>query len=171
MVFSLFLFPEITTLTGLKIISGGQTGADRAALDFAIKHQIAVGGWCPKGRRAEDGIIDKRYPLSETNSRSYPIRTLKNIETSEGTLIIYLQKFDAGTGLTLKLCKKLNKPHLVVKLSESANKHTLLNWINENKISVLNVAGPRESSENGIYKDVFRYLEISFNYASGGLYR
>lgn len=71
-----------------QIISGGQTGVDRAALDAAMKLGISVGGFCPKGRRAEDGPIDKRYPLTETSSRAYPVRTEKNVRTAEGTLIL-----------------------------------------------------------------------------------
>ncbi len=96
----------------IKIISGGQTGVDRAALDFAIKYNIECGGWCPKGRKAEDGEISLKYPLTETNSTDYPKRTKLNIQDSHATLILYLDKFDPGTALTLKLCKEHNKPLL-----------------------------------------------------------
>ena len=143
----------------IKIISGGQTGADRAALDFALRNGIPCGGWCPKGRRAEDGLISLKYPLQETSSIAYPERTQKNIESSDGTVIFYNKKFDAGTGLTLNLCKKLGKPFLIVKLSNSSIKEEFRDWLNNYSIQVLNVAGPRESSEKGIYSKVTSFLE------------
>ncbi|MCB2218950.1 MAG: putative molybdenum carrier protein [Bacteroidetes bacterium] len=148
----------MNSLKNIKIISGGQTGADRAALDFALKNNIPCGGWCPRGRLAEDGNIGARYPLVETTSTNYPDRTRKNIENSDGTVIFYLQQFDAGTGLTLHLCKKLNKPHLVIKLSMKPAPGLLGNWLNEQHIHTLNIAGPRESVEPGLYQAVINYL-------------
>lgn len=147
----------------IRINSGGQTGADRAALDFALQHQIDCGGWCPKGRKAEDGIIDPQYPLRETNNSNYPERTKTNIENSDGTVIFYLTKFDAGTGLTLNLCKKLDKPFHIVKLSEIQDPSLFRKWVTDNSIKTINVAGPRESSDPGIYKAVMNFLEKSFN--------
>lgn len=147
-------------MNSFKIISGGQTGADRATLDFALKNNIECGGWCPKGRLAEDGLISKRYPLIETETDSYPDRTQKNIESSHGTLILYLFKFDNGTGLTLQLCMKLNKPCLAVKLSEPWEKEKLTTWLSNNQISILNIAGPRASHEQNLYATVVQYLEF-----------
>ena len=72
-----------------KIVSGGQSGVDRAALDFALENKIPCGGWCPKGRLAEDGRIHHRYPLRETSSTDYRVRTQANVEDSDGTLILY----------------------------------------------------------------------------------
>ncbi|MCD6446738.1 MAG: putative molybdenum carrier protein, partial [Candidatus Marinimicrobia bacterium] len=83
-----------------KIISGGQTGADRAGLDAAMELNIPVGGWCPKGRKSEDGPIDNKYPLQETTSGDYRVRTERNVKESDGTLIFTLGKPTGGTALT-----------------------------------------------------------------------
>src|SRR5260370_14589390 len=93
-----------------KIISGGQTGVDRAALDVALELGLECGGWCPKGRRAEDGRIPKRYPLQETASHQYPPRTSMNVRLGEATLIVTRCKPDRGTGLTLSLAEKYVNP-------------------------------------------------------------
>ena len=92
-----------------KIISGGQTGADRAALDVALELKIPCGGWCPKGRRAEDGRIDDRYPLKETPSTDYRVRTRLNVEESDGTLVITRGPLTGGTALTIKLVRENGK--------------------------------------------------------------
>ena len=160
--FSLFLFPEMNSFHKLRIISGGQTGADRAALDFALENKIACGGWCPSGRLAEDGKIPEKYPLKEASTVNYPQRTRLNIEDSDGTLIVYLNRFDPGTGLTLGLCKKLNKPFLIIKVSEPYNTSVLNDWIGKNEIQTLNIAGPRESGEPGIYDNTIRLLQQAF---------
>lgn len=109
-------------LSNIKIISGGQTGVDRAALDFAIENKISCSGWCPKGRVAEDGKISEKYPLHETTSSDYHDRTKKNIEVSDATLIIHGGNIDKGTKLTADLCSKLNKPVYSVNLE---NKMTI----------------------------------------------
>lgn len=150
----------------MKIVSGGQTGADRAALDFAIERQIPCGGWCPKGRLAEDGPIPSHYPLSETTSAEYPPRTRKNIEESDATVI-----FDAspakspsrGTKLALRLCKELNRPALVLSGFPDAQSDTaaLREFLQRHKPSVLNVAGNRESGTPGIGEHVKRVLAAS----------
>ncbi|MCB0805096.1 MAG: putative molybdenum carrier protein [Bacteroidales bacterium] len=149
-------FPDNIT-----IISGGQTGVDRAALDFALTNHIAAGGWCPAGRRAGDGVIPPMYPLLETPTSDYRQRTLKNILDSDGTLIIYKHKLDTGTALTLSLCKKIRKPHLVIKLADPADSYQLKlsKWLTDSAIFVLNVAGPRESSEPGIYDEALAFLK------------
>ena len=135
----------------VKIISGGQTGVDRAALDVALELGLPCGGWCPKGRRAEDGPIPERYPLQENESTSYPARTRMNVRDSDGTLIITRGKPDRGTGLTLTLAQRYKKPHLVVDLNERPKATQVRMWLRRNRIKTLNVAGPRESSIQGIY--------------------
>lgn len=96
-----------------KIISGGQTGVDRAGLDFAMKHKISIGGWCPRGRRAEDGVIPSKYTLTEHFLSSYPPRTIKNIQSSDGTLILYYDNMEGGTLLTYKKAQQLANQYFV----------------------------------------------------------
>ena len=144
----------------ITIISGGQSGVDRAALDFALKNNIKFGGWCPKGRLAEDGIIPNNYPLKETTTTEYKERTRLNVRDSDGTLILYKDKMDEGTMLTHKLALEMEKSALSIKLSadQAFNKEQLSKWITNNNISVLNIAGLRESSSPGIYKLVYSFL-------------
>lgn len=126
-----------------KIISGGQTGVDRAALDICLHENFPCGGWCPKGRIAEDGIIPAKYPLQELRQTEYHFRTEKNIEESDGTLIIAEQKLYGGTLLTRQLANKKNKALLCIH-SESQMKQ-VFDWLIRHKIKTLNVAGPRKS--------------------------
>ena len=142
-----------------KLISGGQTGVDRAALDVGLALGLAVGGWCPKGRRAEDGIIPDRYPLVETPERSYQNRTRRNIEDSDGTLILNRGKLDGGTALTADLARQIGKPCLVVALEVGIEPATFRDWLAENHITVLNVAGPRASKRPGVYAAACRLLD------------
>lgn len=132
-----------------KIISGGQTGVDRAVLDVCLDKKFPCGGWCPKGRLAEDGRIDLKYPLKEAENSSYDYRTRLNVMNSDGTLIIAPEKLSGGTLLTLNTTKKLKKPVLVIIPKNQGNCDTeikkIQRWINENSISVLNIAGPRKS--------------------------
>jgi len=100
----------------MKIISGGQTGVDRAALDFCLENDISCGGWCPKGRLAEDGCIAEKYLLIETETKDYAERTLLNVENSDGTLIIYKNEMDGGSELTLEFVKEKKKPHFLIDL-------------------------------------------------------
>ena len=143
-----------------RIISGGQTGVDRAALDFAIENKIACGGWCPKGRRAEDGIIPERYPLKETSSRGYRERTRKNVEESDGVLVFLLNKPDSGTYEAIDYAEKLNKPVYVVHLTMNVEDQQtgLLDMLEENNIQTINVVGPRESNSPGIYQKTGAFL-------------
>ncbi len=104
-----------------KIISGGQTGVDRAALDAALQCGFPCGGWCPKGRRAEDGRIDDRYPLSETPKRRYQQRTEWNVRDSDGTLILATGELTGGTLLTARLAEEYERPLFYVDLSEPAD--------------------------------------------------
>ena len=143
-----------------KIISGGQTGVDRAALDFAIQNKIPHGGFCPKGRLAEDGPIPDQYQLIELESEDYRDRTEKNVIESDGTLIIYSEKLRGGTKLTATFAKDHSKPVFKIKLDQKNRVPEVINWIRENQIQILNVAGPRESSHNGIAKNARKRLEM-----------
>ena len=141
-----------------KIISGGQTGVDRAALDVAMELGIPCGGWCPQGRRAEDGRIPERYPLQEASSKEYPVRTRLNVEDSDGTLVLTAGNPTGGTALTLKLARQLHKPFLLVDLARDASPSVLRPWLQENHIGVLNIAGPREGESSGIYGQASAFL-------------
>lgn len=148
-----------------KIISGGQTGVDRAALDFAIKFDIPHGGWIVKGRLAEDGVLDERYMLQEIQELSYPKRTLKNVLDSDGTLIISHGPLTGGSDYTSKMAVSRNQPCLHIDLSQmgpfqAAEK--IRSWIFENRIEVLNVGGPRHSKDPKMYEHVMGILETAF---------
>ena len=142
-----------------KIVSGGQTGVDRAALEVALALGLAVGGGCPKGRRAEDGRIPERYPLTETPERNYQTRTRRNIAESDGTLILKRGALDGGTALTVAHARQIGKPYLVVALEEGIEPATFRDWLAAHHITVLNVAGPRESKRPGVYEAASRCLE------------
>ena len=145
-----------------KIISGGQTGVDRAALDVGLALGLALGGWCPRGRRAEDGRIPDRYPLVETPERNYPTRTRRNIEDADGTLILNLGTLDGGTALTVAHARQIGKPCLIVALEEGIEPATFREWLEANHIAVLNIAGPRESKRPGVYDAACRCLASLF---------
>ena len=144
--------------SNIKIISGGQTGVDRAALDFALNHYIPCGGWCPKGRLAEDGEIPDKYPLTETSTSDYKQRTEKNIIDSNVSLIIHAGRMDKGTKLTIELCKEYHKPVFLINTKVKHLKTDIIRWIEENNIDVLNIAGPRESNSPGIYNETLNVL-------------
>ena len=150
-------------LRAKKIISGGQTGIDRGALDACLSAGFPVGGWCPKGRQAEDGRIDKKYPLQETNDSRYEIRTRLNVKDSDGTLIIAPEiTISGGTLLTVKVAEELNKPFLViviVKGSEAELTDKILSWMNKFDIKILNIAGPRQSEWSEAYNTGYRITE------------
>ena len=135
----------------VKIISGGQTGVDRGALDGALEAGADCGGWCPKGRKAEDGVIDKCYPLTETTSDQYVFRTKRNILDSDGTLIIYFDDLEGGTARTLEFCQELKKPCYLVNATDISPSQTVAKikmFLKENAIKSLNVAGPRASKQS-----------------------
>ena len=139
-------------------MSGGQAGVDRAALDVALKLGIPCGGWCPKGRVAEDGPIDPRYPLKETPSADYGQRTEWNVRDSDGTLILTRGRLSGGTAQTVDIAARLGKPALILNPAKRSNGPALRVWARQHKIRVLNVAGPRESKRPGIYAEASRFL-------------
>ena len=146
-----------------KVISGGQTGADRAGLDAAMEAGIPTGVFCPKGRLAEDGIIPNSYPLTELTRGGYPARTEKNVVESDGTLILNIRKLTGGTKLTEDCAKKHGTPCLVVQLDMAPGIDEAISWVKKHYIRVINIAGPRESKYPvGIYQHAAIYLRQSF---------
>ncbi|MEN6449261.1 MAG: putative molybdenum carrier protein [Thermoguttaceae bacterium] len=134
----------------MKIISGGQTGVDRAALDAAMELGIDHGGWCPRGRLAEDGRIPDRYLLRETESAVYAVRTERNVVESDATLILYRGRVSGGTELTLRLARRYGRRYLAVDLDAKPDAADARRWLDQNDVDTLNVAGPRESQSPGI---------------------
>jgi len=142
-----------------RIVSGGQTGADRAALDWAIAHGIAHGGWCPSGRRAEDGPVAQRYALRETPSHEYQQRTRWNVRDSDGTLIISrAAELRGGSAYTVRCAERLGKPWRHIHPGADSVEN-ITGFLDQHRIRTLNVAGPRVSTDPGIYQYVFAVLE------------
>ena len=151
----------------VKIVSGGQTGVDRAALDVAMRLGIPCGGWCPRGRRAEDGRIPSRYPLAETPDSRYPQRTEWNVRDSDATLVLHAGKPRGGTALTMRLAGRHATPVLRLDLDRSPDPAALAEWVASRGIRVLNVAGPRESECPGIGERAARFLEAALGAPAG----
>jgi hypothetical protein len=143
----------------IKIISGGQTGVDRGALEAARCLRLPHGGWCPRGRFAEDGRIPEQYELQETETTDYCERTEKNVLESDATLIFCRGSLSGGTLLTYRLADQHNRPCKVVDLNEPLDSYDILNWLKDNGVATLNVAGPRESQNPGIEAQTQRCLE------------
>jgi hypothetical protein len=138
----------------LKIISGGQTGVDRAALDTALKNHVPCGGWCPQGRKAEDGIIPARYPVMALSNGGYDDRTLKNVQEADGTVIIYFGQPSGGTETTLRYCLQQKKPYLLLdaqKLDSGRAAQRIKEFSDTLAGGTLNFAGPRASDEPKAY--------------------
>ena len=147
----------------MKIISGGQTGVDRAALDIALERGIESGGWCPTGRLDESGKIPDRYPVKELENGGFTERTLQNVKDSDGTVIIYPGKLSGGTEQTLHFCVEQPRPHELIdasKVSTEKAAQLIADFVRENKIYVLNVAGPRASEWPEGYDYASRALDI-----------
>lgn len=140
-----------------RIVSGGQTGVDRAGLDAAMALNLQHGGWCPKGRRSEDGPIPACYELQEMESPAYPARTEQNIIDSSATVILYLGTLKGGTQLTRHLARRWSRPLVCLDL-QTAAPLDLADWLRDQQPQVLNVAGPRESSHPGIGEQAYCFL-------------
>jgi hypothetical protein len=139
-----------------KVVSGGQTGVYRAALDVAIALGLTHGGWCPRGRRSEDGAIPDAYALQETQETRYEQRTEWNVRDSDATLLLYRGALSGGTAFTLQCVRDLGRSHALVDLARDPDPRELEAWIAS--FGVVNVAGPRESRCPGIYEDARAYL-------------
>lgn len=139
----------------LKIISGAQTGVDRAALDAALQNNVPCGGWCPKGREAEDGAIPELYPVHALREGGYDERTKKNVQDSDGTIIIYFGKPSGGTEKTLLHCLIEKKPYLLLdgqEVNTSTAAERIIEFISLLAGGTLNFAGPRASEEPRAYE-------------------
>jgi hypothetical protein len=143
----------------VRIVSGGQTGVDRAALDAAMAFGLECGGWVPRGRRAEDGRLPERYPMREARRNSYRERTRLNVRDSDGTLILTHGPALGRTGLTAVFAQQLGKPCLLLDLDIDPDTAVICDWLRQHRIRVLNVAGPRESTCPGIHMQTMVLLE------------
>lgn len=158
-----------------EIVSGGQTGVDRAALDVAIENDISHGGWCPYERKAEDGVIPNKYNLRETPKPTteasldpdaiYKKRTELNAQDSDGTLIILKDAPIGGTLYTIEMAEKHKKPYLILNLSDNPKIIDVANWIINNSIQKLNIAGPRASQTQDIYDSACNFLRQLLNHS------
>ena len=141
-----------------RIVSGGQTGVDRAALDVALALGIGCGGWCPRGRRAEDGSIAARYPVRETPSSAYAQRTGWNVRDSNATLVLVRGRPAGGTRLAIDAAERHGKPCRVVVLGGPERPADIAAWLGRERVRTLNVAGPRESEAPGIGAEAAGFL-------------
>jgi len=143
-----------------RIVSGGQTGVDEGALDAAIALGLPHGGWCPRGRINERGMIPARFSLRETDSAQYPQRTELNVVDSDATLILFRDRLQGGTALTERMAAKHRRPCLTVDLHQSPiDLDAIRGWLDKHEVAVVNVAGPRESSQPGIYEKTRTLIE------------
>ena len=150
----------------MKIISGGQTGVDRAALDTALRNGIESGGWCPTGRLDEFGRIPDRYSVKELENGGSTERTLQNVKDSDGTVIIYPGKLSGGTEQTLHFCVEQRRPYELIDASNVSTEKAaqlIADFVCENNIDILNVAGPRQSEWPEGYGYAARVLDIFLN--------
>ena len=150
----------------VKIISGGQTGVDRAALDLALKHGVDCGGWCPAGRLDEFGRIPDQYPVQELDAGGFSERTLQNVKDSDGTVIIYTGKLGGGTEQTVRFCQELRRPYQLIdaaKISAEDAAKLIADFVPDHEIDLLNVAGPRQSEWPEGYDYASRALEAFLN--------
>lgn len=146
----------------LKIVSGGQTGVDRGGLKAAIDSNLPHGGWCPKGRRAEDGVIPAEFELRETKTDRYEERTELNVIDSDGTLLFYRDEIVGGTRLTQRMARRHRRPLLELNLSDPLDQKAVIDWLRREQINVLNIAGPRERNSPGATEQVRDFLASVF---------
>jgi hypothetical protein len=149
-----------------KIISGGQTGADRAALDAAIDLDIPHGGWVPLGRKAEDGAVAEKYRVQEMETDSYSARTEQNVVDADGTLILSHGQLTGNSALTERLAKKHGRPYLHIDLNKTnafKAAQGINQWIQESGIKILNIAGPRASEDPEIYDHAYKVLKTAYH--------
>ena len=146
----------------MKIISGGQTGVDRAALDVALKHGIDCGGWCPAGRLDEFGRIPEAYPVRELEYGGYHDRTVRNVRHSDATVVIYRESLEGGTKVTVDCCKQLSRPHLLIdsaQVSSAAAAELMATFVRRYAVKILNIAGPRQTEWPEGYEYARRAVE------------
>jgi hypothetical protein len=156
-------------LERLSLVSGGQTGVDRAVLDWAIAHGVPHGGWCPKGRLAEDGTLADRYRLRESSSADYAERTEWNVRDSDATLIVSIEpELSGGSRLTRSIARRLGKPCLHV-ARNAADALAVRAFLGRHHVHVLNVAGPRSSKEPQVYAFAITLLDAVFPVAAAAL--
>lgn len=136
----------------ISIVTGGQTGVDRAAMDAALELCLPLGGWCPAGRWAEDGPIDPRYPLQETLSPDPEERTWLNVRDSDGTLLVGAGVRSPGTALTQSCARRLERPVYHWDVADAPDLEGFRHWLLACRVRTLNVAGPRESEAPGVYR-------------------
>ncbi len=141
-----------------RILSGGQTGVDRAGLEVALALGLGAGGWCPRGRRAEDGRIPDRYPLREAPGRAYSERTRLNVRDSDATLILCRGPLGGGTLLTARIARELGRPLRIADLSRRPQAPAAAAWLRRHGVRRLNIAGPRESQAPGVGAEAERFL-------------
>jgi hypothetical protein len=155
------MFTDTNHTTPQMILTGGQTGVDRAALDWAISRGIAHGGWCPSGRTAQDGPLPERYKLKETEATGYSQRTRMNVRDADATLIIHYGPLLGGTRLTCRFADEMNKPFRLVDLSKDwpSQSTQVQAWWTELDLNGLNMAGPSEARVPGIYALTLEFLQ------------
>ena len=158
-----------------KIVSGGQTGADQGGLDAAIYCSIPHGGWCPKGRKSENGIIPAKYQLQEMPSPDYLVRTKANVVDSDATVIFTCGELDGGSLKTAQFAIKFKKPYLHMnldKLSRAESIQTVVNWLQSScpEECILNVAGSRGSKAPGIQQSVMVRMVDVISKVNGKLF-
>jgi len=141
-----------------KIISGGQSGVDRAALDVAMELGLACGGWCPAGRAADDGPIPARYPLQETSNIDHTVRTGANVRDSDATLMLNCGELQGGTAYAVETAKHMDRPVMVVDLDSPPELDMIVAWLGQHGVRVLHIGGPREGSRPGIYQQAQQFI-------------
>jgi len=145
-----------------QIVSGAQTGVDRAALDAAMRAGLTVGGWCPRGRKGEDGVIPDIYPLKETRGAAYRTRTRWNVRDADATLILCRGEPSGGTLLTVGFCEELGKPYRIERLRtpnpQPGALAAVIAWLRDHHVAILNVAGPRERKAAPVYERAHGFI-------------